>query len=235
MSENAINNAPSIMKAVRSVGIIKPKFDPLQQGFVPPQLEVIGTAFLLKEFNIIVTCAHVVQKFINLPVELGGMLVVGKEANYQPVSIDRIDFVHDLAVLRFRKNSQTPPAMHNQMLETEFSDGLHISEINPIVSSEVMYAGYPLGNVLLNSRHDPSYSEGVISVCNRENEYGRKEIQISGSIVGGFSGSPVVLKSDPEKVLGVVSNSPSIEAGNAGIFMAIAFNHLKALADLSSS
>jgi len=235
MIEEQNGNGLPILKAVRGVGIIKPKFDPAQQGFIPPQLEIKGTAFLLRDFNIVITCAHVIQEFINLPVELGGMLVIGKEANYQPISIDNIDFVHDLAVLRFRKNSQAPKEMFDATLEKEFQDGLSISEIEPTVSNGVMYAGYPLGNILLNSRHDPSYSEGVISVCNRENEFGRKELQISGNIVGGFSGSPVVLKTDPQKVVGIVSNSPSKEAGDAGIFMAVSYKHIKALAELSNS
>ncbi|MFA4941691.1 MAG: serine protease [Patescibacteria group bacterium] len=235
MALETINRKPAILKAVRAVGIIKPKFDPQQQGFIPPQLEIMGTAFLLKDFNIIVTCAHVIQKFINLPVELGGMLVIGKEANYQPISIDNLDFVHDLAVLRFRKNVLTPQEMFDQMIKAEFENGLFISECDPVVSDGTMYAGYPLGNILLNSKHDPSYSEGVISVCDRENEFGRKEFQISGSIVGGYSGSPVTLKSNPQKVVGIVSNSPSKEAGDAGIFMAVSYKHIKALAELSNS
>ncbi len=228
------NNIP-IPKAVRAFGIIKPRFDPQQQGFIPPQLEIRGTAFLLKDFNIIVTCAHVVQHLINLPVELAGMLVVGKEANYQPVSIDNIDFVHDLAVLRFRKNAQMPQEMFDNMIKTEFDNGLLLSDNDPVVSNNVMYAGYPLGNVLLNAKHDPSYSEGIVSMCNRENEFGRKEFQISGSIAGGFSGAPVTLKNEPKKVIGVVSNSPSKEASDVGIFMAISYIHIKALADLSNS
>ena len=235
MTQELISKKPDILKAVRAVGIIKPKFDPQQQGFIPPQLEIVGTAFLLKDFNIILTCAHVVQNFINLPVELGGMLVIGRETNYQPISIDNVDFVHDLAVLRFKKNQQTPKEMFDKMIKTEFENGLLISEKEPIVSDGTMYAGFPLGNILLNSKHDPSYSEGVISVCDRINEFGRKEFQISGSIAGGYSGSPVTLKSNPQRVIGIVSNSPSKEAGDAGIFMAVSYKHIKALAELSKS
>lgn len=235
MAQQIVGSIPPILKAVRAVGIIKPKFDPQQQGFIPPQLEIKGTAFLLKNFNIVVTCAHVIQEFINLPVELVGMLVIGKETNYQPISIDSVDFVHDLAVLRFRKNAQTPQGMFDQMIKKEFEDGLLISENDPVVSDGVMYASYPLGNILLNAKHDPSYSEGVISMCGRENEFGRKDFQISGNIIGGYSGSPVTLKSDFQKVVGIVSNSPSKEAGDAGIFMAVSYKHIKALAELSNS
>jgi hypothetical protein len=230
-----MSQKPEILKAVRAVGIIKPKFDPQQQGFIPPQLEIKGTAFLLKDYNIVITCAHVIQSLINFPVELGGMLVIGKETNYQPISIDSVDFVHDLAVLRFIKNAQMPQDMFNQIVNKEFEDGLVISETEPIVSDGVMYAGFPLGNILLNAKHDASYSEGVVSMCDRENELGRKEFQISGSIVGGYSGSPITLKADPKKIIGIVSNSPSKEAGAAGIFMAVSYKHIKALAELSKS
>lgn len=168
-------------------------------------------------------------------IELGGVLVIGKEANYQPIFIDNIDFVHDLAVLRFKRNAQTPQAMFNQMIKQEFDDGLFLSENDPVVSNGIMYAGYPLENILLNAKHDPSYSEGVISMCDRKNEFGRKEFQISGSIVGGYSGSPITLKSDPQKIVGIVSNSPSKAAGDAGIFMAVSYKHIKALAELSNS
>lgn len=235
MQQENIVVSPSILKAVRAVGIIKPKFDPQQQGFMPPQLEIRGTAFLLKDYNVIVTCAHVIQSLINLPIELGGVLVIGKEANYQPVFVDNIDFVHDIAVLRFVKNAQMPQDVFNQMIKNEFESGLLLSEHDPVVSDGIMYAGYPLGNILLNAKHDPSYSEGVISVCDRQNEFGRKEFQISGSIVGGYSGSPVTLKSDSQKIVGIVSNSPSKEAGDAGIFMAVSYKHIKALAELSNS
>ena len=235
MTQESISTNLPILKAVRAFGIIKPKFDPQLQGFIPPQLEIMGTAFLLKDFNIIVTCAHVIGQFINLPIELGGMLVIGKETNYQPISIDNIDFVHDLAVLRFIRNTQMPVDMFNKMIKDQFDDGLLLSENDPVVSNSIMYAGYPLGNILLNDKHDPSYSEGVISVCDRKNEFGRKEFQISGSIVGGYSGSPITLKSDPQKVVGIVSNSPSKEAGDAGIFMAVSYKHIKALAELSNS
>jgi V8-like Glu-specific endopeptidase len=60
----------------------------------------------------------------------------------------------------------------------------------------------------------------------------RKEIQISGPVVGGFSGSPVV-DTESQKLLGVVSNGPTQGAGN--IFMAISWEHVRAIAALTRS
>lgn len=230
-------STPKILGAVRAVGIIKPKFDPQQQNFIPPQLDIMGTAFLIKEYNVIVTCAHVVQGFLNVPTDVAGILVIGKEANYQPVSVDVIDFVHDLAILRFKKHNQQLQKLFDSFLNETFKDGLSLALDDPKVSESVMYAGYPLGNILLNSKHDPSYSEGVISLCGRKDQFGKKEFQISGNIVGGFSGSPVALKNDNggEKIIGIISNSPNREAGQAGIFMAVSYQHIKALAELSIS
>lgn len=229
------NVAASVLKAVRAVGIIKPRFDPQHQNFIPPQLDVIGTAFLLKEYNTIITCAHVVKQFINLPVELGGVLAIGKDTNYQPVGIDSIDFIHDLAILRLRNTQEMPEEEFESKLKIDFQNGLSIADNYPNVSDKVMYAGYPLGNILLNEKHEPSYSEGVVSICKRTSGFGKKEIQISGNIVGGFSGSPVVLKNTPEKIVGIVSNSPNKEAGNAGIFMIISWEHIAVLAKLANS
>src|ERR1035437_5618708 len=117
------NTAEMLSSAVRAVGFIKPKFDPQQQGFLPPQLEVIGTAFLLKDKQVIITCDHVVRQFANLPVELAGILVIGQKGNYRPVSIDSVDYAHDLAILRFKKLAQETDEQFNQFLKTQFDSG----------------------------------------------------------------------------------------------------------------
>ena len=94
---------------------------------------------------------------------------------------------------------------------------------------EVAWSGYPHGVQLLNQKHDPTYSVGVVGVEMRDNKT-KKEIQISGVVVGGYSGSPVVNKADG-KVVGVVANGPQ----NSGIFMAVSWEHVLALAKLARS
>ena len=227
------NTAERLTSAVRAVGFIKPKFDPQQQGFLPPQLEVIGTAFLLKDKQVIITCDHVVRQFANLPVELAGILVIGQKANYRPVSIDCVDYAHDLAILRFKKLTQETDEQFNQFLQNEFGSGLELSTEYSEVSEKVAYTGFPLGNQLLTQLHEPTYFEGVVGIKVRDSGI-RKEVQISGSVIGGFSGSPIINK-DTQKVVAMVSNSPSPEAGSAGIFMGVSWQHIKAISDLAKS
>lgn len=227
------NSAEILSGAVRAVGFIKPKFDPQQLGFLPPQLEVIGTAFLLKDKQVIITCDHVVRKFANLPVELAGILVIGQKANYRPVSIDLIDYAHDLAILRFKKLAQETEQQFNSFMQSQFNTGLELSEVYANVSDRVSYMGFPLGNQLLTNLHEPTYFEGVIGIKVRKTDI-RKEVQISGSVINGFSGAPIISKENG-RVIAMVSNSPSQEAGGAGIFMGISWEHIKAIADLAKS
>lgn len=228
-----ISLADMLSNAVRAVGFIKPKFDPQQQGFLPPQLEVIGTAFLLKDKQAIVTCEHVVRQFANLPVELAGILVIGQKGNYRPVLIDCIDYAHDLAILRFKKLTQETDEQFNSFLNSQFNEGVELTDIYSDVSEKVAYSGFPMGNQLLTQLHEPTYFEGIIGIKVRSSEV-RKEIQISGAVIGGFSGAPIINKKT-KKVVAMVSNSPTPEAGNAGIFMGISWEHIKAIAELAKS
>ncbi|OGH74141.1 MAG: hypothetical protein A3C90_03435 [Candidatus Magasanikbacteria bacterium RIFCSPHIGHO2_02_FULL_51_14] len=219
-------NSPLVYKAVRAIGILKPKFQPSQGKIFIEDLDVIATAFWLKNYKVLITCAHVVRNLLGAPVEITGLLVVGNKGNYSRAVIDTVDLGHDLAVLRLADASQ-------EIIDRESTDGLEIVHGYPDVGSQVGYAGFPLGQQLLNSTHAPTYAEGVVGAQLRQ--YGiRKNIQISGAVTGGFSGSPVVLK-DSDKLVGVLSNSPSKEAGNASIFMATSWEHVQALAELSKS
>jgi len=155
-------------------------------------------------------------------------LVVGnREGEYVRASVSLVDFDHDLAVLRLRD-------VPREFLEREYGNGLEVADHYLSVGHPVGYAGYPLGTQLLKSNHYPTYMEGVIGSQLRQ-EGLRKQIQITGPVAGGFSGAPVVDSSNPTKVLGVLSRSPSKEAGDANIFMAISWEHIKAVAELEKS
>ncbi len=182
---------PAVYKAVRAVGTFKPKFNPSGGGKIfADELNVIGTAFWLKEQKTLITCAHVIQDLLG-PLEVAGLLVVGNAGNYRRALIDVIDLGHDLAILKLVGNNNAP--LQETELEQEARDGLDLVTQYPKVSTGVAYVGFPLGNQLLNSIHSPTYSEGVVGVEKKQTP-ARKEIQISGSVIGGFSGSPVVLK-----------------------------------------
>lgn len=219
---------PPACKAVRAVGVIQPKFSPKKGGVFADHLDVKGTAFWLKEYKFLVSCAHVVEGLLAQPINVTGLLVIGKPGGeYVRATLGLLDFAHDLAVLR-------PKGISDEDLEKEYENGLELANQNPIIGQPVGYAGYPLGTQLLKSGHFPTYMEGVIGSQVRQ-EGIRKQIQITGPVAGGFSGAPVVDRVNPTKVLGVLSRSPSKEAGDANIFMAISCEHIKAMADLMNS
>jgi hypothetical protein len=215
---------PVVCNAVRAVGVIKPQFNPAQRNFLPPQLRINGTGFWLRNQEAFITCAHVIQNILGAPIEVAGMLVVGGNSfEYRKATISVIDFARDLAVLHIEADKA--------YLDNQIATGLEIIDRKINVAEEVAYAGFPFGNELLNNRHSPTYSEGVIGSEVVEDMF-PKTIQISGSVAGGYSGAPIVLKSDPNKVIAVLANSPSKAAGDASIFRGIHWRHLKQIFDL---
>ncbi|MDE2439337.1 MAG: trypsin-like peptidase domain-containing protein [Patescibacteria group bacterium] len=225
-------STPEVYKAVRAVGTFRPKFNPDGGGRIfADELNVIGTAFWLKNEKVLITCAHVVQNLLG-PLEIAGLLVVGNSGNYRRATISQIDLAHDLAVLTLVNNTGQPIA--GEELDKEAEQGLEIIDTYPSVSTPIAYAGFPRGNQLLNQLHSPTYSEGVIGVEKKDGSL-RKEIQISGPVTGGFSGSPVVLKEDSTKVVGIVSNGPTSNNQDGNIFNAVSFEHIKAIACLARS
>jgi hypothetical protein len=217
---------PLVYKSVRAIGTLRPKFQPSQGKVFIEGLDVIATAFWLKDYKVLVTCAHVVQNLLGAPIELTGLLVVGNLGKYNRAVVSTIDMEHDLAVLRLVD-------VQPDFIDKEAADGLVIVDAYPSVGEPIGYAGFPLGQQLLNSTHAPTYAEGVVGAQLRHLGF-RKSVQITGAVAGGFSGSPVVLKGS-EKLVGVLSNSPSKEAGDANIFMAVSWEHVKAIAELSKS
>jgi len=223
----ATNTSPIVCSAVRAVGVIKPEFNPQQKGFMPPQLRVNGTGFWLKNKEAFITCAHVVQGILSTPIEVAGMLVVGGNGfEYRKATISIIDYAHDLAVLHVEADAT--------YLDAQLASALEITDRKISIAEQVAYAGFPLGNELLNSKHSPSYSEGVVGSEILE-DTSPKMIQISGAVAGGYSGGPIVLKNEPNKVIAVLANSPSKAAGNASIFRGIHWKHLKELLELTIS
>ncbi len=225
MAKNS-KKQPNVCIAARTVGVSKPIFDPNRRDFSPPQLTVLGTGFWIKNKNVFVTCAHVVQGILGGQIEISGMLVVGGNGNeYKKAVVFCIDFQHDLAVLAIEADLE--------FITSQNKNGLDLNEEKIEVGEKVGYAGFPFGMSLLNEKHSPTYAEGVVGQEMIDHQ-GPKFVQISGPVIGGYSGSPVVLK-ESGKVIGMVSNSPSIEAGNANIFKAVHWIHIKELVRLIES
>lgn len=229
MSDRHLLAEPPVYKAVRAVGTLKPKFQPNPKGTIfADTLDVRGTAFWLKEYRIMVTCAHVVRDLVVAPIEITGLLVVGNKGNYARATVGLVDFDHDLALLHL------PDDVPGEIAAKESADGLGLADSYEEIGASVSYAGFPLGTRMLGSTHAPTYAEGVVGGQIRRQPR-RLELQVTGAVVGGFSGAPVVSKKHPDKLLGVLSNSPSKEAGDAHIFMAISWEHVFALAELARS
>jgi S1-C subfamily serine protease len=221
------NTNPVVCNAVRTVGIIKPQFNPQTNDFLPPKLTIKGTGFWLKEKKAFITCAHVVENIIGSPIEVAGMLVVGGNGvDYKKATISIIDYIHDLAVLNIE-------ADENYLIQ-QIQSGLDICEQTINVGEEVAYAGFPFGNALLNTKHTPTYAEGLVGTEILEDTL-PKTIQISGAVAGGYSGAPIVLKNDLTKMIAVLANSISDQAGNANIFRGIHWKHVKELFELIKS
>jgi len=222
---------PLVYDAVRAIGTFKPKFNPGQSRVFSDELVVMGTGFWLRDEKVLITCAHVIQNLLGAPLELTGLLVVGKTGNYRRAVIANVDIEHDLAVLVLIQDNGQP--VSDSDLQAEASSGLVLTTSYPNVSAPVAYAGFPLGNQLLNNLHSPTYAQGVIGIQQRQVGR-RKEIQISGPIAGGFSGSPIV-KVGTDEVVGIVSNGPTAPGNQGNIFMGVSWEHIKSIAALANS
>jgi len=213
-----INIGTTLSNNVVAVATFKPKFNPKLGKIFSDELNVMGTAFWASDKKVLTTCAHVVNDLIKFPVELAGLLVIGYKGRFYRATVGIIDTQHDLATLEII-----------DQFDLQQVTGISVVSDYVPVSTKVAWAGHPLGNFLLDQIHQPTYNEGVVGVDKRIEAH-RKCIQISGTVIGGYSGSPVIDR-DNGNILGVVSNGPQ----NSGIFMAISFEHVAALINLKVS
>ncbi|MDE2071151.1 MAG: trypsin-like peptidase domain-containing protein [Patescibacteria group bacterium] len=202
-------------------------FNPTNQQF-GNNFQVTGTAFWLSEYRVLITCAHVVQGLLLGDAVQTGLLMIGNMGDYSRAAIASLDLAHDLAVLKIIDKPDS-------FIDSEAKTGVSILERYPQVGEAVAYAGFPLGSQLLNSAHAPTFSDGVVAVQLRESPL-RKEIQVTGAVVGGYSGAPVVLREpDSSRLIGVLARGPSSSETQGNIFMAISWEHVKAIAELATS
>jgi len=221
MENKTIEDHSKLLNSIRSVGTIKPVFDHKTQNFLAPQLEIKGTGFWVGD-GVFITCAHVVNDLLTGPLELVGMLVVGgNKSPYLKATISILDLEHDMAVLQIGDKN------HHQ---SQKANCLNINSKKEVVGMNVRFAGYPLGNQLLNEDHSPVFSKGTIAHASSTVNRLRKEIKISGFVEGGFSGSPVV--DDENNLIGIVANHPQ---QTKSIFNIISWEHVQKIVDLEGS
>ncbi len=219
LAQSSTLNIPNLLSDnVALVATFKPKFSPQSGKMFSDELNILGTAFWATENKVLVTCAHVVEGLIKSPIELVGLLAIGYKGKFYSATVGIIDNQHDIATLDIRDE-----------FDTQTVSGIPVADTYPTVSASVAWSGYPLGNFSLNQIHQPAYNEGLVGIEKRVEKF-RKYIQISGTVVGGYSGSPVVEK-NTGKVIGIVCNGPE----NSGIFMAVSFEHIKVLINLKIS
>ena len=219
-------NKTYVYGAVRCVGTLKPVFDAQQNGFLPPALTVAGTGFWIKDFGCFVTCAHVVDQYLGRTIDESGMLVVGGNGqSYERATIGVIDYQHDLVLLNIKFT-------HKDDFKKEVMTGLSIAGDDPSIGQGVAYAGFPFGDKLLDANHTPTYSEGVVGKAILHT-LRRTEIQFTGPVVGGYSGSPVVLRESPNKLVDVLSNGAMDHENTCNIFKGIHWKHVLALCEVS--
>lgn len=218
---------PPVFSSARPIGIIKPEFIHQQGRVFADKLNILGTGFWIKDTDLIVTCAHVVEGVVKAPVPIAGLLVIGmSQGGFQKTIVRVLDWAHNLAVLRL-----DGPA---QMIAIEAANGLEIASAYPNVGDAIEYAGFPLGEELLTGNFEATFADGVVGNPMRQvNEM--KTIQLTGPVVGGFSGSPVAKRDAPNKIIGMVSHSTSERAGAAGIHRIVAWEHIDALVKLAST
>lgn len=210
------------------MGVVKPVSDAYANEFLPPQLSVAGTGFWIKDKGCFITCCHVVDRFLGKSIDESGMLVVGGNGHgFQRARVRIVDYQHDLALLHINIDKR-------EDFIRELNTGLTISREDPRMGQGISYAGFPFGEELLDANQTPTYSEGVVG---KEilHSLERTEIQFTGPIVGGYSGSPVVLREAPDQLVGVLSNGPMDHGNTGNIFRGIHWKHVASLCALATS
>lgn len=217
---------PYVYWAVKPVWILRPKFNVSLRNF-DISIDVIGTAFRLKNEKCLITCAHVVENMLWSSIEQTWVLYVGINGwQFLQANIASIDFSHDLAVLHL--------LAPNEVIANESLSGLELASIYASVWSKIWYAWFPWWNILFTWWiTTPTYAEWVIWNQIRD-KWSRKDIQITWTVFWWFSWWPIV-SLDDNKLVWVVSNSPRQDMWQAWIFMWVSFEHVEAIARLHNS
>ena len=234
-----VSNRPEYVDGVRWIGVDIAEFN--HEGDVNEmfsiQTHIMGTGFYLKNKPFIVTCYHVIAKCLD-PVNIKSPhsehaikeegqrfiqnLLVGSEKGRDKALIVAIDSKHDLALLEV----QIP---ENQRKEESIC-GFELAKDYPKIGERVGYCGYPMADLLCRESIQPTYAEGAAGSFVQKTKTINK-IQISGPIIGGFSGSPIFSRYKQKIVYGVAYDSAADNAtGRSEIFFGVGYEHVANLA-----
>ena len=196
----------------------------------------MGTGFYLKNKPFVVTCYHVISDCLD-PVNIKSQhtktfiekqgerfirnLLVGNGEDREKASIVAMDPKHDLALLELH-------IPENQRKE-ESESGFELAKEYPEIGTRVGYCGYPIPDRLCRESIQPTYAEGAVGSYVQRTKTINK-IQISGPIIGGFSGSPIFSRYKQKTVFGVAYDSVADDSiGRSEIFFGIGFEHVNNL------
>jgi len=234
-----ISKRPEYVDGVRWIGVDIPEFN--HEGEVNEmfsiQTHIMGTGFYLKNKPFVVTCYHVIAKCMD-PVNMQSPhsvhsikdegqrfiqnLLVGSENGKEKAVIVAIDPKHDLALLEVK--------ISENHRKEESACGFELAKDYPKIGERVGYCGYPIADLICRESIQPTYAEGAAGSYVQRTKSINK-IQISGPIIGGFSGSPIFSRYKQRIVYGVAYDSAADnETGRSEIFFGVGYEHIANLA-----
>jgi S1-C subfamily serine protease len=234
-----VGNRPEYVDGVRWIGMEFADFNhegDLNEMF-SIRTHIMGTGFYLKNKPFVVTCFHVIEDCID-PVNIQSPhsehsirsgrdryiknLIVGDENGHEKAVIVAIDPKHDLALLELK--------ISEEHRKEESRCGFELAKEYPKIGERVGYCGYPISDKLCVESIQPTYAEGAAGSFVQKTKTMNK-IQISGPIIGGFSGSPIFSRYKQKIVYGIAYTSAADDAsGRSEIFFGAGYEHIANLA-----
>lgn len=187
--KNFINNIQSIKPSVVPIAFAQPTLNPGE-----PNLNIVGTGFVVSKEGYVCTCAHVIFG-------KQGQLQVGiKESGDYKLAFAQIcvvDNERDIAILKL----PLPPQDRKiEFIPIKFGDSQHVIE-----GQEIAFTGFPFGG-FTGGGFTPSTTKGIISAIRSKNIGGVEvnHFQLDAVTMEGNSGAPV-FDIDNGEIVGIVN------------------------------
>jgi len=228
---------PEYIEGVRWIGIGSPLYNPFSdvEDMFEMHVYVAGTGFYIKNKPYVVTCYHVISDTLD-QIEIQNtsehkkdelvdskkgqlkILMVGCIQDTHRAAVVAVDVKHDLALLELQTSEEVK--------KMEASKGFELAKSYPKIGERVGYCGYPRGNVVNKDSKHPTYAEGAVGSFTQKTKDINK-IQISGSVIGGFSGSPIFSRYKQKIVYGMAYCGISDDGkDDSEIFYGVGYEHI---------